>query len=118
MAETLTEIPVELKKLMGHLTKGPKLLSVLPKELQEPEFLARALDAGWIMVGVPAHSHEIAIGKSELAVERKSILKVSKEICWTALDQHWHKTIWELLQEDAENPEELKLWVKLGKKTK
>jgi hypothetical protein len=114
----------EIKALTAELKAGPKTLISLPKNLQEPEFLAAALESNRIQVGRPDHSWERSPGMEEHAVTRPIVLKVSKTIGWTSLNKTWEKTIFELLAEEEafEKDKErfdprLRLQVKLSRRT-
>jgi hypothetical protein len=108
----------ELKELVAFLSPGPRPLAQLPKSLQEPAFLDFALSEGRIMVGRPDHSWERKIDASESPEARPIGMKIHKTIGWTTLDKEWHKTIFELLQEEETIDAGLKLQVKLSRRTK
>ena len=105
----------EVKDLVGLLAPGPKLLSQLPKNLQEPVFLDYCISIGRIQLGRPDHSRERKPGSSESHDQRPVELKVSKTINWTSLNQPWEKTVFELLNEEEQADPALKLRIKLAR---
>lgn len=109
----------EVKELTTLLAKGPKPLAELPPALRDPEFLAFAIMDNRLLVGRPHHSWEREPGHSESVADRKMKLTVdAKRIDWTGLDQPYHKSAYELLEEEQTIDERLRLWVKLAPRRK
>lgn len=108
----------EYKTLTAELSKGPKELAKLPKELREIEFLENAMMNGRIVFGRPAHWWEHKPGHAESHSERPKLLIVDeKTIEWTALDQGWHKSVYEFLEEEETLADpRLRLRIKLARR--
>jgi len=103
----------EEHELAGILSAGHKRLSELPKHLQEPRLLCQMMAHGKLEVGRPAHYFQSDPDDKF----REKLLMGKGEPSWSAL-QGASKTLPELLQEERDTPEPIKLIVRLTHKAR